>query len=190
MKGGRMRPKNWHYEKGDWRKAPNLISYVRLLLGWVPAALILTWPTVDAAWWWAVVVFCFVAATDAVDGFVARRFGLVTELGKLMDPLVDKILVVVTLIALSWLQPWVWIVTGLVLVREVVVTWQIRSRGKLVAAIWSGKVKMACQVAMIVVLLMPIHSSWWMGIQGFMIGAAVYWTIYSWVDYYRHFVRT
>ncbi len=70
----------------DLGTAPNLLSLLRLAL--VPVALVLL-AGGDRAW--AVAVLVVMAATDGVDGYVARRTGRVTELGKVLDPLADKV---------------------------------------------------------------------------------------------------
>lgn len=171
--------------KRDWYKAANLISLLRLILVGLPVALLLSVPTDDIHRWLAAGAFLTVALTDVVDGYVARRFNQVTQWGIFLDPLVDKVLVGAMLIAVSIINPLLWLVTAFVFIREVVVALQIRSRGKLVAAVWSGKLKMAAQVVMIAAWVMPI--SLWLQVLATVV--AVVMTIWSWVDYYDRFVR-
>ncbi|NCO10434.1 CDP-diacylglycerol--glycerol-3-phosphate 3-phosphatidyltransferase [Candidatus Saccharibacteria bacterium] len=178
----------FQYNPGDWRKAPNLISYVRLAGSWLPGYLVVTNPHDAQAWWWATGIFMFVAATDVLDGYVARRFNLITDLGKFVDPLVDKLLVLFTLIGLGIVDPWLWLFTAIIAVRELVITLQIRRRSKLVAAIRSGKLKMLSQVVAIIALLVPLEGGWLI-VQLALIGHAVFWTVFSWIDYYQRFVR-
>lgn len=178
----------------DWYRPANVISGLRLLLAWVPAIILLSHPGDPTMRWWAVGVFLLVALTDALDGFVARRFNQVTEWGKFLDPLVDKVLVALMLVAISVLEPKLWSVTVLILVREVVVTFQLRSRGVMVPAVWSGKVKMALQVAMIMVWMMPLREALpglsWEVVQYMTTFAAVWATIWSWADSYKRFIAS
>lgn len=173
--------------KRDWYKPANVISGLRLLLAWIPAYLLLSDPSDDGRRWLAVAVFIAVALTDALDGFVARRFNQVTEWGKFLDPLVDKVLVVVSLVAVSILNPYLWLVTALIVVREAVVTLQLRARGVITAAVWSGKVKMALQVIMVVAWMMPADG-FWVYAQITATTLAVWATIWSWVDSYKRFI--
>lgn len=176
----------------DWYRPANVISGLRLLLAWVPAVMLLSYPEDATMRWWAVGVFLFVALTDALDGHVARRFNQVTEWGKFLDPLVDKVLVVVMLVAISILEPNLWGATILIVLREVVVTLMLRSRGVMVPAVWSGKVKMALQVAMILAWMIPLGEvlpgMGWQIVQVTVTFAAVWATIWSWADSYKRFI--
>lgn len=171
--------------KKDWHKPANLISLARLLLAFIPVVMLLNNPDDVATRWWVIAIFLVVSLTDMLDGYVARRFNSVTDWGKFLDPAVDKVLIAGMLVALSVINPWLWPVTALIFLREIIVTLQIRSRGTLVAAIWSGKVKMAMQVVMVLVLVMPI----WLWLQVLVTIVTVGVTIWSWVDYYQKFVR-
>jgi cardiolipin synthase len=98
------------------RFLPNLLCVLRMLLVYPVARGILTgaYPAVMA-------LFALAAFTDALDGFLAKRFGWTSELGKLLDPLADKLLLVTVFICLSvvGLAPW-WL-TALVLLRDLVI---------------------------------------------------------------------
>lgn len=99
------------------RHIPNALCILRMLLV-VPVA----WFLVRGEFWLTLWVFAFAAATDGLDGFLAKRFGWTSELGKMLDPLADKILLVsvfVTLAALG-LVPW-WLAATAV-VRDVTIT--------------------------------------------------------------------
>src|SRR6187200_2406314 len=72
--------------------------------------------------WTATAIFILAAATDRMDGWLARRSGQVTDLGKLLDPIADKLLVGTALILLSWLGDLAWWVTIVILVREIGIT--------------------------------------------------------------------
>lgn len=135
---------------GAWFRAmPNLLTFLRILaiplLGWL-----LTFPGRRAAWT-AMFVFLAASLTDILDGWIARRFGLVTALGKLLDPLADKLLVISALLMLAVLdrQPGIpgWILVVIV-GREFAVTGLrsiAASEGIVLGADSSGKAKMLLQ---------------------------------------------
>jgi CDP-diacylglycerol--glycerol-3-phosphate 3-phosphatidyltransferase len=133
---------------------PNIITLSRLLL-----AVFLFWLIdVGSHWLAACVVFVVAAATDALDGFIARRYGMVTKIGRILDPFVDKVIIGGAFMFLaahrdsagvadSGVNAWmVMIVIG----REMFVT-SLRSvlekEGKDFSAIMSGKIKMVVQCA-------------------------------------------
>lgn len=171
----------------DWFKVANLVTSLRLLVSWLPAAILLSAPDDSPMRWWAAGAFVAIAATDVVDGYIARRFKQVTAWGMFLDPLVDKLLVGLTLVALCGIYHWVIPIAVLMLAREVVITWQIKSRGQIQAAVWSGKIKMFSQALLIVILLLPseVTPGWSVGISAV---NAVLWTLLSWLDYYERFV--
>jgi CDP-diacylglycerol--glycerol-3-phosphate 3-phosphatidyltransferase len=101
-------------------------------------------------WVWSTVVFIAAAGTDFVDGYIARRYGLVTKIGRILDPFVDKVIICGAFMCLlvhpkSGINVWMALT---VMGREMFVT-SLRSfleqHGKDFSAAWSGKVKMALQ---------------------------------------------
>jgi CDP-diacylglycerol--glycerol-3-phosphate 3-phosphatidyltransferase len=157
------------------------------MLAVVPIVLLLESPDELRATW-AFLIFCLAALTDAVDGRLARRMGLVTRLGTFLDPLADKLLVIGTLIPLQGLglvPAWVVVV---VVARELAVT-NLRAiasaRGYSVGASVSGKVKtifQTCAAAGLLLLLavplLPLALLVYS-----LLSAAVALTIFSGVDY-------
>jgi len=103
------------------------------------------------------VIFTIAAMTDMLDGYIARRTGQVTKLGKLLDPIADKLLVLSALILLVNIDRVSALVAILVIAREVAVT-GIRAiaagEGMIIAAETTGKYKMALQVVAIVLLIL------------------------------------
>jgi len=95
---------------------PNLLCILRILLVYPVAAWILQglYPQVLA-------LFAFAAFTDALDGYLAKRFGWSSELGKVLDPLADKLLLVTVFICLSIAGHAPWWLAGLVLLRDLVI---------------------------------------------------------------------
>jgi CDP-diacylglycerol--glycerol-3-phosphate 3-phosphatidyltransferase len=90
--------------KKDWYRIPNLITLIRLVFCFVPGLILVFGPDSFSMRLIAVSVLVFVALTDALDGYLARKFNQVTELGKILDPLVDKVFAGFTLISLSFVN--------------------------------------------------------------------------------------
>lgn len=147
-----------------WTPA-NIVTLVRILL--VPVffvAFVSPWPDWFPDWseaellkpWLAALLFVVLACTDALDGYLARSRGEVTNFGKFMDPLADKILVAAALLALCELQilpAWVALV---ILTREFIVSglrMLAASEGIVVAASWYGKAKTVFQIIAIVMFI-------------------------------------
>ena len=104
----------------------------------------------------ALVLFCLASATDALDGKIARKRGLVTNFGKIMDPLADKILVYSALclfIESDLIKAWMLII---ILAREFIVAGMrtvAASEGRVLAAGMSGKIKTVLQMVAVIVYL-------------------------------------
>jgi CDP-diacylglycerol--glycerol-3-phosphate 3-phosphatidyltransferase len=108
----------------------------------------------SGSWLWCLVVFAAAAATDWLDGYLARKQGLSSTLGRNLDPLVDKVLICGAYIFLlpygitdGWLLPWM---VTVIVARELIIT-SLRSflenRGAVFGADWLGKLKMGLQCA-------------------------------------------
>ncbi|MFZ9736500.1 MAG: CDP-diacylglycerol--glycerol-3-phosphate 3-phosphatidyltransferase [Prochlorotrichaceae cyanobacterium] len=108
--------------------------------------------------WWSVGIFLGVSLTDWLDGYVARRFDQVTDLGKILDPLVDKLLVLAPLLALldrSLVPAW-----GVycIVARELAISgWRSRQRDVQGANLW-GKAKTVSQIVAIALLIAPLPA--------------------------------
>ena len=132
---------------------PNRVTLVRIFL--IPvfvAVVILRVPYGDYI---AAAIFILAASTDGLDGYIARKRKMVTNLGKLMDPLADKLLVSAALIVLTDLHRLPAWVTLIIIGREFAVT-GLRALavadGVIIAASWLGKVKTVTQIVAIVAL--------------------------------------
>jgi CDP-diacylglycerol--glycerol-3-phosphate 3-phosphatidyltransferase len=142
----------------------------------------------------AALVFSAAATTDYFDGYVARRYGLVSNLGKIMDPLADKLLVssaFIMLIPLGRVPAWmICIIVG----RELAVTGLrniISEKGEDVSASRLGKYKTGFQIAAVIPLLMHYR---YLGIDFHTVGIVLLWialvfTVWSGVDYFVRFRR-
>jgi len=134
---------------------PNVLTVVRILL--VPVLVVALLAKTGDGDLLAAIVFAVASVTDAIDGYLARSQGWVTTFGKLMDPIADKLLIVaalVALVSLSRLAAWVAMV---IIAREFAVT-VLRvavgaQQGIVMAAGPLGKLKTACQVAMVMALI-------------------------------------
>lgn len=112
--------------------------------------------------WVAAAFFVLAIASDAVDGYLARSRGLITDLGKLLDPIADKVLTGSALVGLSVLGELPWWVTTVVLVREVGITVHrlIIAHDVAIAAAWMGKLKTVAQSVAIALALFPFVTLW------------------------------
>jgi CDP-diacylglycerol---glycerol-3-phosphate 3-phosphatidyltransferase len=136
----------------------------------------------------AFIVFAVASVTDFLDGELARRGGMITDFGKIADPIADKALTGSALITLSVLGTLSWWVTGVIMVREVGVTllrfWVIRHG--VIAASRGGKIKTMLQVIAISLYILPIHLT---VLRELFMGAAVAVTVVTGVDYTARAVR-
>src|SRR4051812_38482091 len=128
--------------------------------------------------------FAIAALTDRVDGELARRRGLVTDVGKIADPIADKALIGTALVGLSLLGELAWWVTVVVLVREIGITLLrlVVIRHGVMPAGRGGKAKTAFQALAIVLYLLPLPSGLEPVAQVVM-GIAVVLTVLTGIDY-------
>jgi CDP-diacylglycerol---glycerol-3-phosphate 3-phosphatidyltransferase len=175
---------------------PNLITLARIAL--IPAVLALTARDSKATAIAACVLFVIAAATDWLDGFLARRLGLVSVVGKFLDPLADKLIVLSTLVILvgagrapAWL-------TVVLMARELAVTGlrAIASQeGLVIAAGTTGKIKTVLQLGGIALLLAhyPIDLGAFVfdchQVGLWIVYASLVMSVISAVEYFRFFVE-
>ena len=164
---------------------PNKLSLLRVMC--IPVIVGLLYFPSDGCRIAALVLFILASITDFLDGHIARKHQLVTDFGKFIDPVADKLLVLTTLIMLLYrglAEAWVVIV---ILSRELSVD-GLRmvavSQGKVIAASKFGKIKTTCQMILIIATLLLNQSgfsSWYMIV---LTVAAVAMTLFSAVDYF------
>jgi CDP-diacylglycerol--glycerol-3-phosphate 3-phosphatidyltransferase len=140
---------------------PNSITTIRIALVPVFIWLLVGYPT-QLGRWLALAVFILAMATDGLDGSIARRRGLVTNLGKILDPIADKALIGGALITLSILGEVHWGFTVAILVREIGITVYRLSvlSNRVIAASGGGKFKTIFQSIVIGLLVSPLASYW------------------------------
>ncbi|TFD88257.1 CDP-diacylglycerol--glycerol-3-phosphate 3-phosphatidyltransferase [Cryobacterium serini] len=175
------RPSNWN--------VPNLITVVRILLAPVFIWMLLAanGPQ-DALRWAAAVLFIIAIATDGIDGMIARRHNLVTDLGKILDPIADKILTGGALVCLSILGELPWWVTIVILVREIGITVFrfVMLRDRVIPASRGGKLKTIAQSVSISLALLPfqpVFGEWVDWVNTATMTIALVLTVVSGLDY-------
>lgn len=141
----------------------------------------------------AFVIFAVAVITDRLDGSLARQHGLITEFGKLADPIADKMLIGAALLGLSALGDLPWWVTVVILIREVGVTvlrFAVLHRG-VIPASHGGKLKTLVQAVAIGLFVLPLHN-WppvWLTIAWWVMGTAVFLTVATGIDYVVSAIR-
>ena len=140
---------------------------------------------VAADMWIALVIFCVASLTDMLDGKIARKYNLVTNFGKFMDPLADKLLVCTALICLTSMNRLNVIVVLVIIAREFIISGfrlVASDNGIVIAASYWGKFKTVSQMALIIVLIMDLGGVW------NVVGTVLTWvalllTVVSLIDY-------
>jgi CDP-diacylglycerol--glycerol-3-phosphate 3-phosphatidyltransferase len=168
---------------------PNIITVVRILLAPLFFWMLLVDNGADGALrWWAAVLFIVAIATDGVDGAIARKYNLVTDLGKLLDPIADKILTGAALIGLSILAELPWWVTIVILVLEIGITVFrfAMLRDRVIPASRGGKLKTIAQSVAISLALLPLWlvlGDWIHWVNTITMAIALALTVYTGIEY-------
>lgn len=164
---------------------PNKLTVLRIIMVPFFVFFMLTDVGGSANKWIALILFCIASLTDLLDGKIARKYNLVTNFGKFMDPLADKLLVcsaMICLVEMKKLAAWIVIV---IIAREFIISGfrlVASDNGIVIAASYWGKFKTTFQMLMIVVLIMDLGGIF------DTIGTVLIWvslalTIISLVDY-------
>ena len=139
---------------------PNKLTILRIILVPVLVVIMLSNCFGNASRWVALAIFIIASLTDLLDGKIARKYGLVTNFGKFMDPLADKMLVcsaLICLVELGRISSWMVIV---IVARDFVISGfrlVAAESGKVIAANYWGKFKTASQMVMICLLIADIQ---------------------------------
>ena len=177
---------------------PNVLTTIRILL--VPFFIWALWESgtfgeeSTAARWIAVAIFSVAMYTDKLDGDIARARGLVTDFGKIADPIADKFLTGAAWITMSLLGEIWWWITILILLREwgITVMRLMVLRTRVLPANRGGKIKTVLQTAAILVLLLPLEGfvgEWWLWFGWVLVMAALIVTIATGLDYVIKAIR-
>lgn len=162
---------------------PNLLTIIRIFM--IPVFLILTSISTDLVWnIVAAVIFALASFTDYLDGYLARKWKVVTNFGKFADPLADKMLVMsafIMLVGMKMAPAWV---VAIIICRELAVTGLrlllVENGGTVLAAAMPGKIKTVTQMFSIIFLL--CHLSF---LGTILLYIALFFTIYSGYDYFK-----
>jgi len=175
------------------RQLPNAITIARIPLAVVFLVLLLLAGTHGEASlalrWTAGVLFVAAISTDWVDGYLARRYDIVSDFGKLWDPIADKLLTGLAFVGLAILGETAWWMVLVILVREwgITVHRLIVAREHVVAAAWMGKVKTAAQGVALSWALLPLHvvvgTGAWVTVTAVLMWIVLILTVASGVDY-------
>lgn len=159
----------------------NKITIFRVIL--IPVLLVLMYLDFSGHMYWALAVFIIASLSDFADGYIARHYNQVSDFGKFLDPIADKLLVTSAMMMfVSWgtMPAWALII---VIAREFAVT-GLRlvavDNGRVIAAAWSGKIKTA--TTMVCICLMMIWNVNWLNILCWVL--IVMTTLYSGGEYF------
>jgi CDP-diacylglycerol--glycerol-3-phosphate 3-phosphatidyltransferase len=172
----------------NWVNAPNIITISRLALSVVLFALISLWQG-DGCGIAAAILFTIAVLTDALDGYLARKYNLITQLGRILDPFADKVIVLGTFIFLLERAPTSGVNAAMVVIvlgRELLVTGLrsfLEQHGKDFSANLIGKLKMVVQSIALTVSLMSLspmfQSSSFLTMRNVLLWSAVAITVFS-----------
>lgn len=165
---------------------PNKLTILRVILIPFFVVFMLFDITGAADKWIALVIFCVASLTDMLDGKIARKYNLVTNFGKFMDPLADKLLVssaMISMVSMGDIPAWIVII---IISREFIITgFRLIAveNGVVIAASWWGKIKTVSQMIMIIVVISGIGGVAGHALGRILIYVAAFFTVVSGVDY-------
>jgi CDP-diacylglycerol---glycerol-3-phosphate 3-phosphatidyltransferase len=181
---------------------PNILTLLRIFL--IPPMVVILFSPSRSAGFIACILFAVASVTDWLDGYLARRMGIVTMLGKFLDPIADKLMVMAALIMiLPFGRVPAWMVL-VILGREIIITGLrgiASSEGIIIAASRLGKYKTIFQIVAILGLLLHYDYYWFFGIENpylyanmhnvgiFFLWIATIITIWSGIDYLVRFLK-
>jgi len=184
--------------KKDGKKVPNRITEARLILSPLPAILLLLSPICHQLHYIALAAFVVVWLTDILDGQLARRVYGVTKFGHDLDTIVDKVLMMLTMLSLCFVNPWLWIFAGVALMREIFVAgemWTVKKAemsddsAKKADVTMLGKAKTVFMAIAMALMFLPFNG--WVAILtvafAFM---AIVLSVVSWADYLQRYQKT
>ena len=134
----------------------------------------------------ATAIFIVASLTDLADGKIARKYNLVTNFGKFMDPLADKLLVcsaLICLVEINKLAAWIVII---IIAREFIISGfrlVASDNGVVIAASYWGKFKTTFQMLMIIALILDFEFSYWGILETVLVWVALILTVVSLIDY-------
>ncbi len=169
---------------------PNSLTFFRILL--VPILVVVLLTEFDGKELVGLTLFLLAAMTDWLDGFVARRFGLITRLGKLLDPAADKILTSAAFISLVEMgSAPAWVVVAIVAREFAVSTLRTVAAAEqvVIAAAWSGKLKTVSQIVAISLLIVHQKLGEFQHLSLIALYVALAVSVYSGIEYGVRYAR-
>ena len=163
---------------------PNKLTMLRILL--IPVFMVVLYWDFPGATWVAVAIFIIASFTDLLDGKIARKYNLVTNFGKFMDPLADKLLVcsaMICLIQTGQLAAWIVVI---IIAREFIISGFrliASDNGVVIAASYWGKFKTTFQMLMVIVLILNVQMPFFQILGKILTYAALILTVVSLIDY-------
>ena len=167
---------------------PNKLTVLRVIMVPFFVAFMLYPLAGDASKYVALALFCLASLTDFFDGHLARKHNLVTNFGKFMDPLADKLLVCSALICLSSMGKLPTWITLIIIAREFIISGfrlVAADNGIVIAASYWGKFKTVSHMAMIIMLILDFQNNIFQFAAGFVTGIGLALTVISLVDYVK-----
>ena len=164
---------------------PNKLTILRVIMIPFFVVFLLADVTGSADKWIALAIFCVASLTDMLDGKIARKRNLVTNFGKFMDPLADKLLVCTALICLTSMDRLNVVVTLIIIAREFIISGfrlVASDNGIVIAASYWGKFKTVSQMALIIVKIADLGGIF-SDLEGVLTIIAVALTLISLMDY-------
>ena len=169
----------------------NFTSFVRI--GLIPVVIALYYSGIEYAHLFAAILFGIASLTDWLDGYLARKFNQTSEFGAFLDPVADKLLIVVVLLVLVTVYPAILLATIIIIARELMISalreW-MATRGKrdTVKVAFSGKLKTTVQLIAISILLLctPTTPEWIWQAGYILIYLAALLSLYSMFHYFRN----
>ena len=162
---------------------PNKLTMLRILL--IPVFMVVLYWGFPGATWVALAIFIIASFTDLLDGKIARKYNLVTNFGKFMDPLADKLLVCTALICLTSMNRLNVIVVLVIIAREFIISGfrlVAADNDIVIAASYWGKFKTVSQMFMLILLIADLGGAFNM-IAQVLIWVSLVLTIVSLIDY-------
>ena len=165
---------------------PNKLTVLRVLMVPIFIIFMITPLAEGNGKYIALALFCVASLTDMLDGQIARKYNLVTNFGKFMDPLADKLFVCSALICLSSMGKLATWITLLIIAREFIISGfrlVASDNGVVIAASYWGKFKTVSHMAMIIMLILDFAHPVYQFVSGVVVGIGLVLTVVSLVDY-------
>lgn len=175
-------------------KLANIITILRIIL--VPIFLVILLTEMENKEIFAFIVFIVASISDGIDGYIARKYNQVTELGTFLDPIADKLLISAALLALVYLEVVETWIAAIIILREIFITafrFYFFVKDSQFSASWLAKKKTLFQIISISMLIIynkvPVYSQLFKEIGTLILYAAAFLSVYSGIEYLIKFSK-